>query len=108
MTTTRRPQPAIELASDVGAKAADLYAHGDRAAEHALAFLWRVNPRVFGWLTERLLAVREADPTELLGRRAGVCRIYFLDEDVTCPLCGTEVPMRTLHECAVGEQTARE
>jgi hypothetical protein len=50
-----------------------------------------------------------AEATELLkrmcprGQRVGLCRIYFLDEDVTCPLCGAHVPMRTLHECAVGE-----
>jgi hypothetical protein len=52
--------------------------------------------------------MKDANATELLermfrrGERAGVCRIYFLDEDVTCPLCGADVPRRTLHECAVG------
>jgi hypothetical protein len=107
--TPRQPKPAIEYAGDLGWAAAQLHAHGDRAADDALALLWQVNPRVFGWLTERLLAVRDAGATELIDRmcrrgdRAGVCRIYFLDEDVTCPLCGADVPRRTLHECAVGE-----
>jgi rubredoxin len=38
--------------------------------------------------------------------RSGACRIYFLDEDVTCPLCGAGVPAGTHHECVVNEQPA--
>jgi len=54
----RRLRPAVELASDIGAKAADLHAHGDAAALEALDFLCKVNPDVYSWLLDRLMAVR--------------------------------------------------
>lgn len=52
--STRSP---IELASDIGAKAMDLHAHGDREAVAAFAFLAKVNPEVFAWLRDRLLDI---------------------------------------------------
>lgn len=59
---TRTP---IELASDIGAKAMDLHAHGDQAAIEALAFLAKVNPEVFAWLRDRLLDItRQPEATK--------------------------------------------
>jgi hypothetical protein len=48
---TRSP---VELASDIGAKAMDLYAYGDLEAVEAFSLLARVNPEVFTWLRDRL------------------------------------------------------
>jgi hypothetical protein len=52
--STRTP---IELASDIGAKAFDLHAHGDREAVAALSLIARVNPEVLAWLRDRLLDI---------------------------------------------------
>jgi hypothetical protein len=38
-------------------------------------------------------------PMAKMPLRVGTCRIYFIDEDVTCPFCETHVPAGRLHEC---------
>jgi hypothetical protein len=48
---------AIELVSDIGRLALDLYAHGDAEAMKALQFISQVNPEIFNWLTDRLNSV---------------------------------------------------
>lgn len=57
---TRSP---VELASDIGAKAFDLYAHGDHAANVALATVAHVNPEMFAWLRDRLLDITRQPET---------------------------------------------
>lgn len=46
---------AVELASDIGAKAHDLYAHGDPAAVMALRAVAEANPEMMAWLRDRLI-----------------------------------------------------
>lgn len=53
--TRRITRTAIELASDIGSKAMDLYQHGDRAALEAFKVLVTVNTEVFAWLRDRLV-----------------------------------------------------
>lgn len=50
----RRLKPAGEIASDVGASAADLYVYGNVEARRAIEFVSAVNPDVFAWLRDRL------------------------------------------------------
>ena len=52
----------MELASDIGAKAFDLYAYGDVTARQALSVVARVNPEVLAWLRDRLLDITEQRP----------------------------------------------
>lgn len=50
----RKSKSAIELASDIGAKAYDLMQYDDAAVRGALRVLVTVNPEVFAWLRDRL------------------------------------------------------
>lgn len=59
----RKLRSAVELASDIGAKAFDLYAHGDRAAVDALRVLVSVNPEMFAWLRDRLNEATTQEPS---------------------------------------------
>lgn len=58
----RASKTPVELASDIGAKAFDLYAHGDVAARAALAVVARVNPDMLAWLRDRLLDISAQRP----------------------------------------------
>ena len=49
----------VEIASDLGAKAHDLYQHGDSAACAALFVVARVNPEMLAWLRDRLLDITQ-------------------------------------------------
>lgn len=51
----RKQRSALELASNVGASAFDLYQHGDGAAREAFCLLWTVNPELLEWLRDRLV-----------------------------------------------------
>lgn len=55
----RRRKSAVELASDIGAKAHDLYGYGDHAAIGALRIVATVNPRMMAWLRDRLVEATE-------------------------------------------------
>ena len=52
----------VEIASDLGAKAHDLYQHGDLAACAALRVIARVNPEMLAWLRDRLLDITQPRP----------------------------------------------
>jgi len=58
----RSARSAVELASDIGAKAFDLHGHGDHAARAALAVVARVNPEMLAWLRDRLLDITVQRP----------------------------------------------
>lgn len=51
---TRRLKPAVELVSDIGAKAFDLQHHSDADIREAVKFLRTVNPEMFDWLVRIL------------------------------------------------------
>lgn len=53
---------AVELASDIGAKAHDLYQYGDRPAIAALRVVAQVNPEMLAWLRDRLLDITQQRP----------------------------------------------
>jgi hypothetical protein len=55
----------VELASEIGSRAFDLYQHGDVTACRALATIARVNPEVLAWLRDRLLEITQRDVAEL-------------------------------------------
>jgi hypothetical protein len=62
---SRKPKRTpIELASDIGVKAFDLHAYGDRVAVEALSFISQVNPEVFAWLRDRLLDITRQTVTD--------------------------------------------
>lgn len=52
----------VELASDIGAKAHDLYQFGDNAARAALYEVAVVNPEMLAWLRDRLLDITRQRP----------------------------------------------
>ena len=52
----------VELASDIGAKAHDLYQHGDRVSCAALSAVAKVNPEMLAWLRDRLLDITQQRP----------------------------------------------
>lgn len=58
----RSARSPVELASDLGAKAHDLYQHGDRAAVAALRVVAKVNPEMLAWLRDRLLDITQQRP----------------------------------------------
>ena len=61
----RRRRESVELASDIGAKAFDLYAaHGDQASLEALSIVARVNPEIMRWLRDRLIEATPPEPPE--------------------------------------------
>lgn len=53
----RRTKDPVEIASDLGAKAHDLYQHGDGVARQALYVVAKVNPEMLAWLRDRLLDI---------------------------------------------------
>lgn len=71
----------VELASDLGARAHDLYALGDATALAALGFVARVNPEILAWLRDRLLdltvfdeAREHSTSTARSGQRRGAAK----------------------------------
>lgn len=64
MASKRSP---VELASDIGAKAFDLYQHGDRSACAALKVIAQVNPEMLAWLRDRLLDITQQRPVPTKG-----------------------------------------
>lgn len=54
---SRRYREPVEIASDIGAKAHDLYQHGDAVARRALYEVAVVNPEMLAWLRDRLLDI---------------------------------------------------
>lgn len=58
VTRTRKStRSAVELASDIGAKAFDLHCYGDAVARGALREIAKVNPEMLAWLRDRLLDI---------------------------------------------------
>ncbi len=51
----RKHRSALELASNIGSAAFDMYHLGDGAARGAFCLLWTVNPEVMEWLRDRLV-----------------------------------------------------
>lgn len=66
--TTRRVRDPIEVASDLGAKAHDLYQFGDSRARLALREVAKVNPDILAWLRDRLLDITQHPEREGGGR----------------------------------------
>lgn len=62
----------VEIASDIGGKAFDLYQHGDTQARAALRVIARVNPEMMAWLRDRLLDITQQHPevAEAIAKRA--------------------------------------
>jgi hypothetical protein len=58
----RSTKSPVEIASDLGAKAHDLYTHGDTQARAALRVIAQVNPEMMAWLRDRLLDITEQRP----------------------------------------------
>jgi hypothetical protein len=58
----RSTKTPVEIASDLGAKAHDLYMHGDVQARAALRVVAKVNPEMFAWLRDRLLDITRQRP----------------------------------------------
>lgn len=52
----------VEIASDLGSKAHDLYQYGDHAACAALRVIAKVNPETLAWLRDRLLDITQQRP----------------------------------------------
>lgn len=65
----RRLKSAVELVSDIGAKAFDLQQHSELEIAKAVAFLREVNGPMFDWLIQRL-----ADPHPHLADMADALR----------------------------------
>lgn len=60
--TRKSTKTPVEIASDLGAKAHDLYMHGDVQARAALRVVARVNPDMLAWLRDRLLDITAQRP----------------------------------------------
>ena len=58
----RATRDPVELASDIGAKAHDLYAYGDHVAIASLRVVAAVNPEMLAWLRDRLLDITAQQP----------------------------------------------
>lgn len=58
----RLTKTPVEIASDLGAKAHDLYMCGDVQARAALRVIARVNPDMLAWLRDRLLDITAQPP----------------------------------------------
>lgn len=62
---TRRRRDPVEIASDIGAKAHDLYSWGsDPLARQALREVAKVNPEMLAWLRDQLLAITQRPVVE--------------------------------------------
>ena len=58
----RKLKHAVELVSDIGALAVDLHnGYRDEDAHAAFVFLAKVNPQLFAWLKDRLVAASKGD-----------------------------------------------
>lgn len=62
MAASRRLKSSVEVASDLGAKAHDLYQFGDREARIALSVVAKINPDMLAWLRDRLLDITQQRP----------------------------------------------
>jgi hypothetical protein len=63
MSRKSRRSP-VEIASDLGTKAFDLYAHGDQEAVAALSIVAQVDPETFAWLRDRLMDITRPNHLE--------------------------------------------
>jgi hypothetical protein len=59
---SRRERNPVEIASDLGARAHDLYSCGNARALAALSIVAQVNPEMLAWLRDRLLDITEQRP----------------------------------------------
>ena len=59
---SRRERSPVEIASDLGARAHDLYQCGDARARMALRYVAQVNPDMLAWLRDRLLDISAQRP----------------------------------------------